>query len=101
VRFRPCGAYPSAALSVSTAWQAGAEDLFRASHRVEVLLSATMGASADAGTAGRTPADLLSAIAELRPCGAYPSAALSASTAFRPPNANEFDRAYSTCARRE
>jgi len=48
-----------------TVWQASVEDLFRTSRRVEVLLTALVGA-APAENADRLPGDLLSAIRELR-----------------------------------
>jgi hypothetical protein len=46
-------------------WQAAAEDVFRGSRRVEVLLSTVLGVTPEPVT-GRVPSDLLQAFAELR-----------------------------------
>jgi anti-sigma factor RsiW len=52
--------------AAGSAWQPAAEDVFASAHQVELLLSATLGVSSDAGPAERLPSDLLSAMAALR-----------------------------------
>lgn len=54
------------AATSATAWQPAAEDLFRASRRVEVLLSVLLGVTPSQANASETPAQLQSAVAELR-----------------------------------
>ena len=52
--------------AASSDWQASAEELFRAAHRVEVHLSVSLGVSPGGGTTDRLPSDLLYAMSELR-----------------------------------
>jgi hypothetical protein len=47
-------------------WQDAAGDLFGAARRVELLLSAVLGATQDSAASDRLPSDLISAMAELR-----------------------------------
>jgi hypothetical protein len=47
-------------------WQSSAEELFRSSRRVEVLLSSVLGVSRSDVASDRLPSELLSAMAELR-----------------------------------
>jgi hypothetical protein len=49
-------------LAAGRSWQAAAEDLFRASRRLEVLLSGLLGATAE----GRSPTEVLAAFADVR-----------------------------------
>lgn len=62
------GAAPAAKSAADTAatWQPAAEDLFRSSRRVEVLLSLLLGVTPQQGVAAEVPAQLMSAVAELR-----------------------------------
>jgi anti-sigma factor RsiW len=50
----------------TAAWQASAEDAFRAGRRVEMLLSALLGVTADSSASANVPADLLTALGEWR-----------------------------------
>jgi hypothetical protein len=52
--------------SAPSAWQSAAEDLFRASRRVDVLLSVMLGVTSGDSPNERLPSDLLSAIADMR-----------------------------------
>jgi hypothetical protein len=52
-------------VSPGTAWQASSEDLFRASSRVQVLLSVLLGV-APGQSSGELPSEVLSAVSELR-----------------------------------
>jgi hypothetical protein len=49
-----------------SAWEPAAEELFRASHRVEVLVSVMLGAARGDGATDQLPSQLLLAIRELR-----------------------------------
>jgi hypothetical protein len=60
----PAPARPAAA--TAGAWQPAAEDLFRASRRVEVLLSLLLGVAPAQGSANEVPAQLVNAVSELR-----------------------------------
>ena len=62
------GGSPAQVRPVSTpaAWQPAAEDLFRASRRVEVLLSVMLGVTPGDNPTERLPSDLLSAMNDLR-----------------------------------
>jgi hypothetical protein len=62
------GGSPAQGPPVSTpaAWQPAAEDLFRASRRVEVLLSVMLGVTPGDSPTERLPSDLLSAMGDLR-----------------------------------
>jgi hypothetical protein len=52
--------------AVESAWQPSAEELFQASHRVEMLVSVMLGAARGNGSTDRLPSELLSAVRELR-----------------------------------
>ena len=53
------------AVTTATSWQPAAEDLFRASRRVEVLMSQLLGVASQEAS-GNTPSQLMSAMSELR-----------------------------------
>lgn len=59
------GSAPRRTVSPDTSWQASAEDLVRASRRVQVLLSVLMGV-APGQSSNELPSEVLSAISELR-----------------------------------
>lgn len=50
----------------AAAWQPAAEGLWRASHRVEMLVSVMLGVSPGDGSGARLPSELLSALREVR-----------------------------------
>jgi hypothetical protein len=50
----------------ATSWQAYAEELWRTAHRLELLLSESLGASQSGTPADRLPSELLTAIKQLR-----------------------------------
>jgi hypothetical protein len=54
------------AAATQSAWEPAAEELFQASHRVEVLVSVMLGATRGDGATDHLPSELLSAIRELR-----------------------------------
>lgn len=59
-------AAPPRIAAPATSWEPAAEDLARASHRLEVLVSVLLGATPGNTPAARLPADLLAALAEVR-----------------------------------
>jgi anti-sigma factor RsiW len=59
-------AHPKPAAAEASAWQPAAEDTFRASRRVEVLLSLLLGVAPSQGSAADLPAQLMTAVTELR-----------------------------------
>lgn len=52
--------------ATQSAWEPASEELFQASHRVEVLVSVMLGVTRGDGSTGHLPSELLSAIRELR-----------------------------------
>ncbi len=53
-------------VATATAWQPAAEDLLRASRRVEVLMSIFLGVAPSQGPTSEVPAQLMTAVSELR-----------------------------------
>jgi anti-sigma factor RsiW len=53
-------------VAIRSAWEPATEELFQASHRVEVLVSVMLGAARGDSATDRLPSDLLSALRELR-----------------------------------
>ncbi len=53
-------------VTTATAWQPAAEDLLRASRRVEVLMSIFLGVAPSQGSTSEVPAQLMTAVSELR-----------------------------------
>jgi hypothetical protein len=60
------GSAAGRAAATKTAWEPAAEELFQASHRVELLVSVMLGATRGDGSTEHLPSELLSAIRELR-----------------------------------
>jgi hypothetical protein len=60
------GSAPSRTAPADTAWQPAAEELARASHRLEVLVSVLLGATPGNTPAARLPSDLSAALGEVR-----------------------------------
>ena len=60
------GSAAGRAASMQSAWEPAAEELFQASHRVEVLVSVMLGVTRGDGSTDHLPSELLSAIRELR-----------------------------------
>jgi len=56
---------PNRPVAVAAQWQSAAEDVFRASRRVEVLLSMFLGVAPDQNATADVPAQLATALADL------------------------------------